>query len=139
MKTSTQLNIVAMKHKKREVYPSKWSNKMDIEPFWLAHNLPTKLGKHPKIYVLMWSCVPPLWPTYIGENGKTLGKPYGINLWCYWEHIWEHGGRAYNYFFKNAHPKGEKMSLLGINYFIGYMQIIFNIWWLSPFLAWTPF
>jgi hypothetical protein len=30
------------------------------------------------------------------------------------------------------------MSLLGINYFIGYMQIIFNIWWLSPFLAWTP-
>lgn len=33
MKTSTQLNMVAMKHMKREIYPSEWSNKMDIEPF----------------------------------------------------------------------------------------------------------
>ncbi len=66
----------------------------------------TKLGKLPKIYVLMWGCVPPLWPTYIGENGKTLGKPYEIKLWCYWEHIWEHGGHTI-YFF-NAHPQGGK-------------------------------
>jgi hypothetical protein len=29
----------------------------------------------------------PLWPTYIGEKGRTLGKTYWIKAWCYWEHI----------------------------------------------------
>jgi hypothetical protein len=111
MKTYAQMNILAMKHKKREIYPSKWSNKMDIEPFWLAHNLPTKIGKLPKIYVLMWSCSPPLWPTYIGENVQTLGKPYGINLWCYWEHIWEHGGRKIKFFLMHI-PMGKKWTFL---------------------------
>jgi hypothetical protein len=28
----------------------------------------------------------PLWPTYIGEKGRTLGKTYGIKARCYWEH-----------------------------------------------------
>jgi hypothetical protein len=28
----------------------------------------------------------PLWPTYIGENGRTLGKTHGIKVRCYWEH-----------------------------------------------------
>jgi hypothetical protein len=42
----------------------------------------------------------PLWPNYIGEKGRTLGKTYGIKAKCYWEHIgnlgnilktwWEH-------------------------------------------------
>jgi hypothetical protein len=27
-----------------------------------------------------------LWPTYIGEKGRTLGKTYGIKARCYWEH-----------------------------------------------------
>jgi hypothetical protein len=27
----------------------------------------------------------PLWPTYIGENGRTLGKTYGIKARCYRE------------------------------------------------------
>jgi hypothetical protein len=31
----------------------------------------------------------PLWPTYIGEKGRTLGKAYGIKARCYWEHPWE--------------------------------------------------
>jgi len=30
----------------------------------------------------------PLWPTYIGEKGRTLGKIYGIKVRCYWEHPW---------------------------------------------------
>jgi len=30
----------------------------------------------------------PLWPTYIGEKGRTLGKTYGIKTRCYWEHLW---------------------------------------------------
>ncbi len=29
----------------------------------------------------------PLWPNYIGEKGRTLGKTYGIKVW-YWEHPW---------------------------------------------------
>jgi hypothetical protein len=27
-----------------------------------------------------------LWPRYIGEKGRTLGKTYGIKARCYWEH-----------------------------------------------------
>jgi hypothetical protein len=27
----------------------------------------------------------PLWPTYIGEKGRTLGKTYGIKARCHWE------------------------------------------------------
>jgi len=30
----------------------------------------------------------PLWPTYIGEKGRTFGKTYGIEVSCYWEHLW---------------------------------------------------
>jgi len=30
----------------------------------------------------------PLWPTYIGEKGRTLGKTFGIKARCYWEHPW---------------------------------------------------
>jgi hypothetical protein len=30
----------------------------------------------------------PLWPTYIGEKGRTLGKTYGIRMRCHWEHVW---------------------------------------------------
>jgi len=37
-----------------------------------------------------WSASPfgPLWPTYIGEKGRTLGKTSGIKARCYWEHPW---------------------------------------------------
>jgi hypothetical protein len=27
-----------------------------------------------------------LWPTYIAEKGRTLGKTYGIKVNCSWEH-----------------------------------------------------
>jgi len=30
-----------------------------------------------------------LWPNYIGEKGRTLGKTYEIKARCYWEHPWE--------------------------------------------------
>jgi hypothetical protein len=30
-----------------------------------------------------------LWPTYIGEKGRTLSKMYGIKARCYWEHLGE--------------------------------------------------
>jgi hypothetical protein len=29
--------------------------------------------------------IPSFWPSYIGENGGTLGKIYGIKMWSYWE------------------------------------------------------
>jgi hypothetical protein len=30
----------------------------------------------------------PLWPSYIGEKARNLGKPYGIKARCYWENPW---------------------------------------------------
>jgi hypothetical protein len=30
----------------------------------------------------------PLWPTYIGEKGRTLDKTCGMKARCYWEHPW---------------------------------------------------
>ncbi len=34
--------------------------------------------------------VSPLWFTYICEKRRTLGKPYDIKAWCYWNHPWEY-------------------------------------------------
>jgi hypothetical protein len=34
-----------------------------------------------------WSA-PSLWPRYVGEKGRTLGKTYGIKVGYYWEHLW---------------------------------------------------
>ncbi len=34
----------------------------------------------------------PLWPTYIGEKGRTLGKTYWIKARYHCEHPWEHIG-----------------------------------------------
>jgi len=34
----------------------------------------------------------PLWPTYIGEKGRTFSKTYGIKARRYQEHPWEHIG-----------------------------------------------
>ncbi len=30
----------------------------------------------------------PIWPTYIGEKGRNLGKTHGINAKHCWEHHW---------------------------------------------------
>jgi hypothetical protein len=58
----------------------------------------------------------PLWPTYIGDNWRTLGKTYGIKARFYWEHPWEHIGtkerwknpprdhQSKTFFFKNKAP-----------------------------------
>jgi hypothetical protein len=37
-----------------------------------------KLGRFLKITILCKDGVLPIWLTYIGENGRTLGKGYGI-------------------------------------------------------------
>jgi len=68
--------------------------------------------------------VAPLWFTYICEKGRTLGKPYNVKVWCYWNHPWEHIANLTNIIWnvmgtwKNeklyAHSppsQGKKMSL----------------------------
>ncbi len=40
-----------------------------------------------KILFGKMECIP-LWPTYISEKGRTLGKTYGIKVKCCWEHRW---------------------------------------------------
>jgi hypothetical protein len=42
----------------------------------------------PKIKYSMERWNASLWPTYIGEKGRTLCKTYGIKTRCYWEHPW---------------------------------------------------
>jgi len=34
--------------------------------------------------------VPPpfIWPSYLGEKGRALGKTYGIKARCYLKHLW---------------------------------------------------
>jgi len=46
----------------------------------------TKAPQNKRFYGKM-ECLT-LWPTYIGEKGRTLGKTYGIKMKCYWEHTW---------------------------------------------------
>jgi len=48
----------------------------------------------------------PLRPTYIDEKGRTLGKTYGIQVRCYWEHIENLMGTHWE------QKKNEKESLL---------------------------
>jgi hypothetical protein len=60
------------------------------------HKKRLKLWKLPKIedYMEKWSASR-LWPRYISEKGRTLGKTYGIKVRWYWEHPWgigEHVG-----------------------------------------------
>jgi hypothetical protein len=42
--------------------------------------------RHKRFYGKM-ECLS-LWPTYIGEKGRTLGNTYGIKVSFYWEHPW---------------------------------------------------
>jgi hypothetical protein len=59
-------------------------------PIWLAlcqKKVQTiKTHKNRRLHGKM-KCLP-LWPSYIGEKGRTLGKTYGIKARCYWEHPW---------------------------------------------------
>jgi hypothetical protein len=45
-----------------------------------------ELPQNRRFYVKM-ECLS-LWPSYIGEKGRTLGKTNGIKVRCYWEHPW---------------------------------------------------
>jgi len=60
------------------------------ESIWLAHHKKKlKLWTLPKIEDSMERRnVYTLWPSYISEKGRTLGKTYGIKVRCYWEHPW---------------------------------------------------
>jgi hypothetical protein len=33
-----------------------------------------------------------IWPTYVVEKRTTLGKAYGMKVWCNWEPIGKHFG-----------------------------------------------
>ncbi len=46
-----------------------------------------KAPQNKRLYGKM-ECLP-LWPNYIGEKGRTLGKTYRTKVKCYWEHPWE--------------------------------------------------
>jgi hypothetical protein len=41
-----------------------------------------RLPKNRRFYGKM-ECLLPLWPSYIGEKGRTLGKTYRIKARCY--------------------------------------------------------
>jgi hypothetical protein len=66
-----------------------------------------------RLYWKMESLV--LWPTYIGEKGRTLGKTYWIKARCYWEHPWgthwepsEYSGNLMGIWMKHVGNKGKK-------------------------------
>jgi hypothetical protein len=93
------------------------------DPIWLAHHKKKlELRRLPKIEDSMerWRCLP-LWPTYIGEKGRTLGKTYRIKMRCYWEHLWgthweprEHVGNK-GKMKKNPPPPPLTIRLCGPN------------------------
>jgi hypothetical protein len=53
-----------------------------------------------------------LWPTYIGEKGRTLGKMYGIKARCYWEHLGEHIGNLQGTGREHVGNKGKMKRIL---------------------------
>jgi len=78
-----------------------------------------------------------LWPTYIGEKGRTLGKTYGIKVRCYWEHIgnlmgtWkEHVGTKEKW--KNPLPDGPPFKKLYNNKIKALSAC-----WAFPLTAWN--
>jgi hypothetical protein len=69
----------------------------------------------------------PLWPTYIGEKGRTFDKTYGIKARCYWECPWgthweprEHYG---NLMGTSKEHVGNKRKMLSLP--IGCMKFRF--------------
>jgi hypothetical protein len=83
----------------------------------------------------MMGCLP-LWPTYIHEQGRTLGKTYGIKVRCYWEHPWEiHWelfGKKGNMKKSTPTPPSQNFSIKKLRHFecmlsllIGYIEFLF--------------
>ncbi len=104
-----------------------------------------KLWRLPKLNFFMerWSASP-FWPTYTGEKGRTLGKTYGINARCYWEHPWGTHWELVGNKGKNIppHPKlKRKKNHLALcvhvkpPHWLHKISIFQN--YLSPFLAWA--
>jgi hypothetical protein len=54
-----------------------------------------------------------LWPKYIGEKKRTLGKTYGIKERRYWEHNWEPIGNKGN-MKKTFPPKTQNFKKIKI-------------------------
>jgi hypothetical protein len=67
----------------------------------------------------------PLWPTYIGEKGRTLGKRCGIKARCYWEHPWgthwELKGTCWE------QRKNEKITLSVLSGFFDWVFFLFFV------------
>jgi hypothetical protein len=70
-----------------------------------------------KFYGKMECCT--LWPMYIGEKGRTLGKTYGMKARCYWEHSWgthwelrEHTENLMRTWCKHVGNKGKMKKIL---------------------------
>jgi len=100
----------------------------------------------------------PLWPTYIGEKGRTLGKTHGIKVRCYWKHPWrkhwepdgnplgtwrEHVWEQRNFFKKSFCPPPQtwkkKIKALWVHaepsHWLHEISMFQNC--SSPFLAWA--
>ncbi len=66
------------------------------EPFWLAHHKhkpETLVAPQNKSFHWQMECLP-RWLGYKAEEGRTLGKAYGIKVWFYWGHIEDHVGNS---------------------------------------------
>ncbi len=86
-----------------------------------------------------------LWPSYIDEKGRILGKTYGIKVRCYWEHHWgthwEHREHIENLMTKISPPQfrvllGRRRPFVIVSHIIrlrvGKGQIMCCLSWLSP-------
>jgi len=99
-----------------------------------------------------------LWPTYIGEKGRTLGKTHGIKAKCYWEHPWgthwepngfplriwrEHVGNKWKWEKippPPPHPKLKQKNQGTLSVCWAFPLAARNFYFrncLSPFLAWA--
>jgi hypothetical protein len=52
-----------------------------------------------------------LWPTYIGEMGRTLGKTYRIKARCFWEKPWGTNWEKMKYKKKPPPPPPPQANL----------------------------
>ncbi len=72
-----------MPHKSNFLFWLQWANLAGPSP----KKVETMEAPQNRRFYEKMECLP-LWPTYIGEKRRTLGRTYGIKARCYWEHPW---------------------------------------------------